>query len=184
MKLRLAAPLQTDSVVDGPGLRAVIWTQGCSHNCKGCHNPQTHSFNGGFEYSTEELCKDISNLEYHTGITFSGGDPMFQPESCARVAAYAKSLGLDIWCYTGFTFEELIKLSKTNNAYNDFLQNIDILVDGRFVLEKRNLDLLFRGSENQRLIDVKKTLESGNITLLNEYEYNQEEVFEKVPMYI
>ncbi|NLC48079.1 MAG: 4Fe-4S cluster-binding domain-containing protein, partial [Tenericutes bacterium] len=84
----------------------------------------------------------------------------------------------------GFTFEELIKLSKTNNAYNDFLQNIDILVDGRFVLEKRNLDLLFRGSENQRLIDVKKTLESGNITLLNEYEYNEEEVFEKVPMYI
>ena len=85
--IRLAAPLQTDSIVDGPGLRAVIWTQGCSHNCKGCQNPQTHSFNGGELVDVEKICKEISELEYHTGITFSGGDPMFQPEACNEIAS-------------------------------------------------------------------------------------------------
>ncbi|NLC48040.1 MAG: anaerobic ribonucleoside-triphosphate reductase activating protein [Tenericutes bacterium] len=184
MNLRLASELQTDSIVDGPGLRAVIWTQGCSHNCKGCHNPQTHSFTDGFEYSVEELCNDISKLKYHAGITFSGGDPMFQPEACALVATYAKSLGLNVWCYTGFTYEELLKLSEKNKIYLKFLENIDILVDGRFVLEKRNLDLLFRGSENQRLIDVKETMKTGEVTLLNEYEYNEEKTFEKDKLYI
>src|SRR5574344_212019 len=184
MKIRLAAPLQGDSIVDGPGLRAVVWTQGCSHNCKGDQNPQTHDFNGGHEYTTEELCEDIKSLKYHTGITFSGGDPMFQPEACSKVASYAKGLGLDVWVYTGFTYEELTKLAKKNNAYNEFLSNIDILVDGRFILEKKNLNLLFRGSENQRLIDVKKTLLENKIVLLDEYEYSEGSMFEKEPMFI
>ena len=189
MKIRMAASfdgksIQTDSIVDGPGLRAVIWTQGCSHNCKGCQNPQTHSFNGGELVDAEKICKEISELEYHTGITFSGGDPMFQSEACGVIAEYAKSLGLDVWCYTGFTFEELVELSKKSDKYNKFINNIDVLVDGRFVLEKRNLNLLFRGSENQRLIDMKKTLETGEIILLNEYKYNEEKFFEKVPMFI
>lgn len=184
MTIRLAAELQTDSIVDGPGLRCVVWTQGCAHNCKGCQNPQTHDFNKGADFTIEEVCETIDNLKYHTGITFSGGDPMYQPEACSKIAAYAKNKGLNIWCYTGFTFEELVKASEKNSYIKDFLENIDILVDGRFILEKRNLDLLFRGSENQRLIDVPKTLESGQIILLNEYEYSEEEMFEKVPMYI
>ena len=103
--IRLAAPLQPDSIVDGLGLRAVIWTQGCAHNCKGCHNPCTHDFKGGALINIEDIKEEISALEYHTGITFSGGDPMFQPKACAEIASYAKSLGLNIWCYTGFTFE-------------------------------------------------------------------------------
>ena len=109
---------------------------------------------------------------------------MFQSEACGVIAEYAKSLGLDVWCYTGFTFEELVELSKKSDKYNKFINNIDVLVDGRFVLEKRNLNLLFRGSENQRLIDMKKTLETGEIILLNEYKYNEEKFFEKVPMFI
>ena len=175
--IRLAAPLQPDSIVDGPGLRAVIWTQGCAHNCKGCHNPCTHDFKGGALINIEDIKEEISALEYHTGITFSGGDPMFQPKACAEIASYAKSLGLNIWCYTGFTFEKLISL---NNPYiNKFLENIDILVDGPFILEQRNLNLLFRGSENQRLIDVQKTLKNGEITLMNEYTYTIENLSEK-----
>jgi len=184
MDIRLAADLQTDSIVDGPGLRAVIWTQGCSHNCKGCHNPGTHDFNGGGLVPVELVCEEIGKLKYHTGITFSGGDPMFQPEACNLIAEYSKSIGLDVWVYTGFTFEELISVSKHNPIYKKFLNNIDILVDGKFELEQRNLNLLFRGSSNQRLIDVKKTLELGQIVTLNEYDYYEEKVFEKEPLFI
>lgn len=186
MNIRLAAPLEADSIVDGPGLRAVVWTQGCSHNCIGCHNPITHDFKGGSLVAVEELKKEISKLEYHTGLTFSGGDPMFQPKACSEIASFAKSLGLNVWCYTGFTFEKLIKLN--NPLVNEFLSNIDILVDGPFILEKRNLDLLFRGSENQRLIDVQASLKSGKIILMNEYTYTKENLmekeFEKVPLFI
>lgn len=168
MDIRLAADIQTDSIVDGPGLRAVIWTQGCHHNCKGCHNPTTHSFEGGALVPVELVCEELSKLEYHTGVTFSGGDPMYQVEACNEIAKFAKTLGLNIWVYTGFTYEEILKLSQKNKAYMDFLHNIDVLVDGRFVLEKRNLNLLFRGSENQRLIDVKNTLEQKKIILVDE----------------
>lgn len=184
MNIRLAADIQTDSIVDGPGLRAVIWTQGCSHNCPGCHNPGTHDFNGGGLVPVELVCEELSKLKYHTGVTFSGGDPMFQPEACNEIASYAKSIGLDIWVYTGFTFEELVELSKKNPIYEKFINNIDILVDGRFKLEERDLSLLFRGSKNQRLIDVPKTIESGKIITLNEYEYSEENIFEKEPMFI
>lgn len=182
--IRLAADLQTDSIVDGPGLRAVIWTQGCSHNCMGCQNPHTHDFKGGGQVPIDMVKEAIDELEYHTGITFSGGDPMFQPVACNELAIYAKSKGYNIWVYTGFTFEELIKMSLNNPIYREFLENIDVLVDGRFILEQRNLSLLFRGSKNQRLIDVKKTLEKGEVVLLNEYEYNEEKFFEKVPMFV
>lgn len=182
--IRLAADLQTDSIVDGPGLRAVIWTQGCAHNCAGCHNPQTHDFNGGGLVPVEAVCDAIDELEYHTGITFSGGDPMYQPEACAKIAEYAKNKGYNIWVYSGFTFEELMKLSETKPIYREFLENIDVLVDGRFILEERNLNLLFRGSKNQRLIDMKKTLEKGEVTLVNEYEYNECKFFERVPMFV
>ncbi len=97
--IRLAADLQTDSIVDGPGLRAVLWTQGCAHHCKYCQNPQTWDFNGGALVPLEEVFKAIDELEYQTGLTISGGDPMYQPAQCLSVAKYARSKGLNIWVY-------------------------------------------------------------------------------------
>ncbi len=182
--IRLAADLQSDSIVDGPGLRAVLWTQGCAHHCKGCQNPQTWDFNGGGLVEIDEVLKAIDELEYQTGLTFSGGDPMFQVEACNEIAEYAKKKGLNIWVYTGFTFEEIMKLNEKNPVYREFLEKIDVLVDGRFKIEERDLSLLFRGSRNQRLIDVQKTLSSNKIVLLNEYEYNESKYFERIPMYV
>lgn len=167
MKIRLAAPLQTDSVVDGDGIRTVIWTQGCPHNCKGCHNPITHSFDGGYIEDTDNIIKQLNNLRYQDGITLSGGDPFMQPEACLEIAKYAKKIGMSIWCYTGFTFEQL-KLSK--NKYTlELLKYIDILVDGKFILEEKSLDLKYRGSKNQRIIDVKKSLYNNEIVLEKKY---------------
>lgn len=158
MKIRLAAGLQTDSIVDGLGIRTVIWTQGCSHNCKGCHNKETHDFTGGKEFELEEIKKKIAKLEYQDGITFSGGDPMFQPEACSILAKFIKEQDMNVWCYTGFTFEELLKMSKKNKFIIEFLKNIDILVDGKFDIVKKSYNIKFRGSTNQRIIDVQKSL--------------------------
>ena len=182
--IRLAADLQSDSIVDGPGLRAVLWTQGCAHHCKGCQNPQTWDFNGGGLIPLEVVYEAIDELECQTGLTFSGGDPMFQPEACNKIAEYARKKGLNIWCYTGFTFEEIMKMSEEKPIYREFLDKIDVLVDGRFKIEERDLNLLFRGSRNQRLIDVKKSLEANKVVLLNEYEYNETKYFERIPMYV
>ena len=182
--IRLAADLQTDSIVDGPGLRAVLWTQGCKHHCKGCQNPQTWSFDGGGLIPVKAVLDEIDKLEYHTGLTLSGGDPMYQVKPCLEIVKHARKKSLNIWVYTGFTWEELIKLSKKEPIYLDFLKEIDVLVDGRFILEERDLSLLFRGSKNQRLIDVKKTLKDGKVTLLNEDIYNGVNDFKKPKMYI
>lgn len=182
--IRLAADLQTDSIVDGPGLRAVIWTQGCGHHCKGCQNPQTWDFNGGGLVPIKEVLEALDETEYQTGLTFSGGDPMYQPEACNIIAEYAKKKGMNIWVYTGYTWEELLKLSKENKAYMEFLKNTDVLVDGRFILKERDLSILFRGSRNQRLIDVPKSLELGEIVLLDEHEYNEENKFKKQDLYV
>lgn len=182
--IRLAADLQSDSIVDGPGLRTVLWTQGCPHHCKGCQNPQTWSTKGGGLVPISEVFKAIDELENQTGFTFSGGDPMFQVEACNIIADYVKKKKMNIWVYTGYTYEEILELAKKNHTYIDFLEKIDVLVDGRFELDKRNLSLLFRGSSNQRLIDVPKTLKSGEITLLNEDEYNEVDMFKKEKMYI
>ena len=182
--IRLAADLQTDSIVDGPGLRAVLWTQGCAHHCPFCQNPQTWDFNGGGLVPLEEVYKAIDELEYQTGLTISGGDPMYQAEQCLKVAKYARSKGLNIWVYTGFTYEELMELNKKNPIYSEFLKEIDVLVDGRFKIEERDLNLLFRGSRNQRLIDIQKTLEKGEIVLFDEREYNEEDMFERTKMYV
>jgi anaerobic ribonucleoside-triphosphate reductase activating protein len=182
--IRLAADLQEDSIVDGPGLRTVIWTQGCRHHCKGCQNPQTWDFNGGGKVAVKDVLEAIDELEYQDGITFSGGDPMFQPEACNKIAEYCKKKGYNIWVYTGFTYEELITNSKKEPIYLEFLKNIDVLVDGRFILEERDLSLLFRGSRNQRLIDVPKTLQEGKVILFDEAEYGEEKYFKRVPMYV
>ena len=182
--IRLAADLQSDSIVDGPGLRTVVWTQGCSHHCEGCQNPQTWDFEGGGLVPIEAVKEAIDELECQSGLTFSGEDPMFQPEACAELAEYARKKGLNIWVYTGFTYEEILKMSQVKPIYKEFLEKIDVLVDGRFILKKRNLNLLFRGSSNQRLIDVPKSLQRGEVVLFNEYEYNEERYFEREPMFI
>lgn len=170
MKIRLASPiLQTDSIVDGEGIRSVLWTQGCNHKCIGCHNPQTHSFEEGFLIDIEEIKSQIDELEGQDGITFSGGDPLYQIDECLELAKYIKSKGLNIWCYTGFTYENLIKLSTENSKIIDLLKLIDVLVDGPFILEQRSLDCIFRGSTNQRIIDTKKSLKNKQVCLVEKY---------------
>jgi len=165
MKIRLASDLQSDSIVDGEGIRTVIWTQGCSHNCPGCHNPATHDFKGGFLTDTDEINKELSLLKAQTGITFSGGDPLFQVEACTEIAKHAKKNGMNVWCYTGFTFEELIN-SKKNI---EFLKYVDVLVDGKFIMAERSLNVDFRGSRNQRIIDVPASLEESRVVLIPKY---------------
>ena len=182
--IRLAADLQSDSIVDGPGLRTVIWTQGCSHHCKGCQNPQTWDFNGGGLVPIEMVKDAIDELECQSGITFSGGDPMFQPEACYQIAKYCKNKGYNIWVYTGFKYEEIIELSKKKPIYKEFLKQIDVLVDGRYIEKERDLNLLFRGSRNQRLIDMPKTLKENQVVLFDEYKYSEKEIFTRVPMYV
>ena len=108
MQIRLANPLQKDSVVDGPGIRMVIWTQGCPHHCLNCHNPETHAFDKGFLVDTNSLIEEIKNSALQDGITFSGGDPMIQPLACLEIAKACQELGFNVWCYTGFLFEELL----------------------------------------------------------------------------
>lgn len=178
MKIRLARDLQPDSIVDGEGIRTVIWTQGCTHNCPFCHNPETHSFDGGILVDISRIKEVIDNLQGQTGITFSGGDPMAQPKECMEIAKYAKEKGLDIWCYTGYTYEKLLTMGED---YINFLKYIDVLVDGPFLINEKSFDVKFRGSRNQRLIDVKKTLDSNEVIL---YDNEVMETTKKRRMYI
>jgi len=166
MKIRLAGNLQKGSIVDGEGIRAVIWTQGCTHNCFGCHNPETHSFDGGFVEDTEKIKNDIRNLTLETGITFSGGDPILQVDACLDIATFAKERGLNIWCYTGFIFEDLLKMANTKPLIMEFLNKVDVLVDGKFIIEEKSLNLKFRGSRNQRIIDVAKSIKRGEVVII------------------
>lgn len=175
MKIRLACDLQSDSIVDGLGVRTVIWTQGCGHCCPNCHNPQTWDFNGGELVEVEDVIDRLLSLEAQNGITFSGGDPFYQPEACAQIARIIKEkTNMNIWCYTGFTFEQLLKLSKNNKFIISFLKEIDILVDGLFVQKLHSFDLKFKGSSNQRIIDVKKSLLTGEVVLYELDEYQEE----------
>lgn len=168
-QIRLAAYLQPDSIVDGEGIRTVIWTQGCPHHCLGCHNPKTHDQNGGVLVSIEEVNSIIDSLEGQTGITFSGGDPFMQPKECALIAKHAKKKGYNIWAYTGFTLEELLKLSERKSEIMDFLKEIDVLVDGKFILEKKDYSMKFAGSSNQRILDMKKSLKEMKPIVIEEY---------------
>lgn len=174
MRIRLASELEKGSIVDGVGVRAVLWTQGCPHKCPGCHNPETHSYDGGFIVDTNEIKKELNSLDLEVGLTFSGGDPFEQPESCLDIAKYAHQIGLNIWCWTGYTYEELIKKSKETPIILDFLKEIDILVDGRFVEKLKSLEYKFRGSKNQRIIDVKKTLKANKVVLIKEFDIKKE----------
>lgn len=162
MEVRLASKLQEDSILDGVGIRTVIWFQGCLHDCVGCQNPGTHDLNGGFLTTTEEICETLDKLRYQSGITLSGGDPFFQARAAREIVEHAKNIGLNVWAYTGFLYEAL--LNGTDDQ-KKLLEIVDVLVDGRFMIDKKSLNCKFRGSTNQRLIDVKKSLEKGEVVL-------------------
>lgn len=150
-----------DSIVDGPGLRYVIFTQGCKHNCPGCHNPQTHDINGGTLTDISEIKANIEKNGLLDGITFSGGEPFLQPEACAEIAKWAKDRGLNIISFSGFTYEQLLEMPNVQ----DFLNLVDILIDGPFILSQKSLNLSFRGSKNQRVIDLNETRKQNKIVL-------------------
>lgn len=158
MNVQLAG-LVEESVVDGPGMRFVIFTQGCKHHCEGCHNPQTHDVKGGQTVTIEYLKEQIDKQQLIRGITFSGGEPFLQAGAMARLARYAKSKNLHTLAYTGYTFEQLYQMSRTDREIADFLSHLDMLVDGPFILAERDITLQFRGSRNQRILDIPASLQ-------------------------
>ena len=146
-------------MVDGPGFRTAIYCAGCRHACPGCHNPQSWDFSGGRAMSTEDIMR-IIEADPFANVTFTGGDPMYQPEGFAELArAIRERTEKTIWCYTGFTFETLVN----NPRQRPLLELVDVLVDGPFIKDLRDEDLLFRGSKNQRLIDVRQSLAQNQV---------------------
>ena len=162
--IRIAGVVR-ESIVDGPGLRFTVFCQGCPHHCEGCHNMATHDFSGGYDCEISRILEAIDENPLLDGVTFSGGEPMCQPEAFYNLAVQVKERGLNIVTYTGFTYEELITMGESNIGVKKLMDLTDILVDGRFVLEERDLTLPFRGSANQRLIDMNLTRELGKLTL-------------------
>ena len=157
-----------DSIVDGPGLRLTIFTQGCLHHCPGCHNPQTHDPEGGSWADTEDILAAAAENPLLDGITLSGGDPFLQPVPCLALAEGAHKIGLNVWTYTGYTWEALWEENAPEKIA--LLKETDVLVDGPFLLAERSLELRFCGS-NQRLIDVKKSLAEDKVVLWEEPSY-------------
>jgi anaerobic ribonucleoside-triphosphate reductase activating protein len=152
-----------DTTVDGPGFRTSVYSSGCPHHCPGCHNPQSWNIDNGHQVETEEILKVILDDPF-ADVTFSGGDPMFQPQGFTELAKAIKlQSSKNIWCYTGFLFEDLLK-SPVQKA---LLENIDVLVDGRFVEALKDEELRFRGSSNQRIINVPASLERGEIIIMD-----------------
>ena len=150
-------------MVDGPGFRTSIYCAGCRHQCPGCHNPQSWDFSGGHAMTTEDIMRVIESDPY-ANVTFTGGDPMYQPEGFAELARTIRQRTTkDIWCYTGFTFETLVN----NPRQRELLEQIDVLVDGPYIKDQRDETLLFRGSRNQRIINVRDSLVKGRIVLFN-----------------
>ena len=158
-----------DSIVDGPGLRLPIFTQGCLHHCPGCHNPQTHDPEGGSWADTEDILAAAAENPLLDGITLSGGDPFLQPVPCLALAEGAHKIGLNVWTYTGYTWEALWEENAPEKIA--LLKETDVLVDGPFLLAERSLELRFCGSRNQRLIDVKKSLAEDKVVLWEEPSY-------------
>jgi anaerobic ribonucleoside-triphosphate reductase activating protein len=160
MFIKLAG-LVPESYVDGPGIRFTIFVQGCPHNCEGCHNPETHDFDGGRLADTDRIYGKIKQFPLVKGVTFSGGEPFCQPAPLAELGERLKSDGYHLMSYSGWTFEQLLAKGEKEPDVKRLLGLLDVLVDGRFLLAERSLELKFRGSRNQRLIDVPKSLEKG-----------------------
>lgn len=156
------AGLTQDSIVDGPGFRFTVFVQGCTHHCEGCHNPQTHDPAGGREMTTDEIIREMRSNPLTDGLTLSGGEPFDQPEDSLTLALAAKESGLNVWSYSGYLFEQLLADEKKSQL----LKELDVLVDGPFVLSQRSLALAWRGSRNQRVIDVPKSLAAGEVVLV------------------
>lgn len=156
-KIRLAAILP-ESLVNGPGIRRVLFAQGCPHNCKGCFSPHTHSYTDGALIDMDEIIKDIRKNPLLRGVTFSGGDPWEQADKFLYIAKAVKEMGLNIWCYTGYTFEYILENQYRRKGWSELLNHIDVLVDGKFEEEKMNPKLKYRGSSNQRIIDIRESL--------------------------
>lgn len=159
MKLRIAGTVN-DSIVDGPGIRFAIFVQGCPHNCEGCHNPQTHDFSGGEESDTDTLLERIKGNPLLDGVTFSGGEPFCQAQALAYLGRQIKALGLNVITYTGYEFEELYA-NRNTNGWGELLEVTDYLIDGEFILAKKDWGIKFRGSSNQRYIDCQASLQAG-----------------------
>lgn len=166
-KLKIAGIVE-ESIVDGPGIRFVVFTQGCPHNCQGCHNPQTHDFDGGKYVDVDEIVQKIDEDPLLKGITLSGGEPFMQAETLSSMIKKINNKNLNIITYSGFTYEQLLEKANDENCFLELLNQTDILIDGKFELNNKKEDLKFRGSSNQRAIDVKKSLENNKII---EYEF-------------
>ena len=156
-KIRLAGVIEHDNIVNGPGLRAVVWTQGCRQHCPGCQNPETWSENAGVEVDIEEVKDELRKLKGQTGVTFCGGEPLLQAEACLELARWAKKeLGWNVWSFTGVVYE---KIPRDSVAW-EFVKELDALIDGPFIEAQKDLTLKFRGSKNQRILHLK----NGEIT--------------------
>ena len=157
------ANIISESFVDGDGVRFSIFMQGCPHNCKGCHNPTTHNFNGGSIIDTEQIIKKFKSNPIISGITLTGGEPLCQIEAATEFAVAAQNSNLSVWCYTGYTYDYLVNENFNGNIFftreqiANFFNYIDVLVDGPFIESQRDLTMQFCGSKNQRLIDLPKT---------------------------
>lgn len=156
-----------DSIVDGPGIRYVVFTQGCVHHCPGCHNPKSHAVDGGQIKSIEEILSEIDANPLLDGITLSGGEPILQAEALVPLCQEVKQRNLHITMYSGYTYEQILTLG---TFPKQLLSLCNMLVDGKFEIEKRSLSLLYRGSSNQRLINVQSSLQEGRVVL---YVYNE-----------
>ena len=167
-KIRLAG-IAYESLVNGPGMRRVFFSQGCRHNCKGCFNPDTHDFQGGEERDMDELIKDVLDNPILKGVTFSGGDPLERAEEFSYMAKRFKENGLSVWSFTGYTFEYILDHLDDRKGWREFINNIDVLIDGKFDENKMENGIKFRGSSNQRIIDVPKSLEQKEIVLVHKY---------------
>ena len=152
----------SDSIVDGPGIRTTVFSQGCPHHCPGCHNPETWEFGCGTAIPVEAVVDIVRSNPLCRGVTFSGGEPFAQAAAFAKLARLLKEKGYEVASYTGYTFEQLLKGSP---AQKELLSAIDILIDGPFLLEEKSLEIAFRGSRNQRILDVPKSLAAGEAVI-------------------
>ena len=160
--LRLAGVVR-ESIVDGPGIRMTVFVQGCPHHCEGCHNPQTHDFNGGYEGNIEKILAAFDENPLLRGMTFSGGEPVMQAEALLPLAKAVIARGKNLVLFTGFTMEELFEMSKTRPAVGELVSLCDLVIDGPFVLDEKDLTLIFRGSRNQRLLNGKECMRTQSI---------------------
>jgi anaerobic ribonucleoside-triphosphate reductase activating protein len=162
MKVRISGVVK-ESIVDGPGIRFVVFAQGCKHGCPGCHNPQTHDFNGGNFVEADSIVEKILNTSNIDGVTFSGGDPFFQAEEFEYIAKKLKKKNLHILAYTGYLYEQIVRDEKMKKL----LENVDVLVDGPFVKEAKTYKLAFRGSKNQRIINVNASIKKNQVITID-----------------